>query len=391
MRIDQNNRRIDIDIVFYLFNNPNKTNTEITEEMRRLGHKRPTIQTHIVKLRKARYIIRREDKLYKINPYIKDPDKDMSQQINYGILSDRVEQSKLNYTTYLEIELYRRLTSITSFDYKYVFKPEKDFQKIRFSNATISLLGKLLYSLIRNVFILNRDTWFLTKDVIYDFFVGFYGEWSNDPMIFEIIKKLRKQYYDLGYIPINNESPFTLPLSNTLDLVRQDEEREINLKIKDFKQKIDKKKTNEQVYKNAIYEETLRDETRERIKQGKLKEGEILMKFQTEEEFKQMIRDYEKELGEFKREIRIDDLKPIYLNLIDEELDRNKDDLKKLSLLQDLKVSIEKENHPFTLIKNLKIKWFDGKPQITETRVFDTIDLLKGKITELPLPKSDKR
>lgn len=172
---------------------------------------------------------------YKINPYIKDINKDWRLQIKEGekkaikLLHKAKKQEKqfeksVDFSLAKEFELKKRIMENINFSFK--FKNEVLNKGIVFEKETKELQENLVYSLIRNGFLFSPETWKMSNNLEYlNFEFIIKSNLSKDTKIFGLYNELKEDFRNKGiifhsfYAPFNRVNAIELPkeISNEIE------------------------------------------------------------------------------------------------------------------------------------------------------------------------------
>lgn len=226
-----------IEIVEFVFSNPNCRNKDIisflidsTLKKERKQSLERNINRKLTKLKNNKTIVFNpilKHPHYKINPHIKDINKDWRLQIKEGekkaikLLLKAKKQEKqfeksVDFSLAKESELRKRIMENISFSFK--FKNEKLNKGIVFEKETKELQENLVYSLIRNGFLFSPETWKMLNNLDFlNFEFIIKSNLSKDAKIFDLYNELKENFRNKGrifhsfYAPFNRVNSIELP------------------------------------------------------------------------------------------------------------------------------------------------------------------------------------
>jgi len=214
------NIELDYKIIEYAFNRKEFSYTDIINKLSNFASN-STILRHLKQMKMRNWIEQDPDsKTYRINPYIKTLNKDIDRQIKDGETEIKLKLHKAKQlknkiedvaeeTVEQEEELFKRimLNNLVKSSFNFRMKINDD---IAFHRETKILLNKMIYSLLREIILMNPETWKLIKkpeDLNFEFKV--FCTLENDLEIFELLNQLKKTYKKIGRIPHSLYAPFT--------------------------------------------------------------------------------------------------------------------------------------------------------------------------------------
>jgi len=337
-------KNIDIsyEIKKYALKKRNFTYTEITTDLKRFGAKK-TIYNNLQPFLSKDWIQKNEiTRKYNINPYIKTWDKDPDFQIKEGkekaielLCKTKEKEEKLKFFTdfALNKEQDLRLRVMKNTQFSFDFKNNNLNKDVVFRKDTQEFLNNLVFSLIREVIIMNPETWkIFNKIEDFNFEFNIKCILDKDQGINELINQLKDEYIKIGRIPHSILTPFTREKIIELSFKKQSD-------IEEF------------FYKEALYDEYLKKREKER--------NEVFFKEfinfynSLAPEYLELIKDLEIEKFDKERLSKIKEffkkINPINLTESNSDIRENFIDIKNLlkDLLKKIKESEEEETNQF--------------------------------------------
>lgn len=224
-------------------------------------------------------------KEYRINPFIKTLDIDITQQLKTGreeiekLLRKQEKQERkieANIKSSFEKEILLRNRIMTQTHVSFYFNEEKVNEKLVFSKDTDQLIKDLVYSLIRNGIIMPPENW---KSSLEPFNLGIVIEANlkKEQQIFNLISELRNEYKTIKKrIPHSIVAPFNISKVIEIPEEHKDDFEDFAHKEAFYREKYEKKIVSQQLnnFKNNFSQMKkifLKSDINEEIKNSEFK------------------------------------------------------------------------------------------------------------------------